>query len=263
MNWICKLALSIVPVNIIALAIVRLETLQRSSGESIRKHFSNNTLLIVAHPDDETMFFGPMILNLLDNNKYLDILCLSDGGSDNLGLQRKQEFKSVMEKLGPLANLKIITDDHLLDGTDQHWDVDDVAYHIDKYIRFKRDQSEAVNTIVSFDSYGVSGHDNHRSIFRALKDLKKRHQKLKLYFLNSVNIVRKYMSFFDALATSMPQLLNRSPDDGGKMTLALNLSGYKKLRQLLTLHKSQMVWFRQLYMIFSRYMFLNDFKVVS
>lgn len=37
------------------------------------------TLLITAHPDDEAMFFGPLIANLVQYNNNIILLCLSQG----------------------------------------------------------------------------------------------------------------------------------------------------------------------------------------
>ncbi len=37
------------------------------------------TLLITAHPDDEAMFFGPLIANLVQYNNDIILLCLSQG----------------------------------------------------------------------------------------------------------------------------------------------------------------------------------------
>lgn len=37
------------------------------------------TLIITAHPDDETMFFAPVILTLLKQGCRVTVLCLSNG----------------------------------------------------------------------------------------------------------------------------------------------------------------------------------------
>lgn len=42
--------------------------------------FAERPLLVVAHPDDETLFFGPTVLGLTqDENKSLSILVVSSG----------------------------------------------------------------------------------------------------------------------------------------------------------------------------------------
>jgi N-acetylglucosaminylphosphatidylinositol deacetylase len=36
-------------------------------------------LFVTAHPDDETMFFSPSILDLVDRGMQVALLCLSTG----------------------------------------------------------------------------------------------------------------------------------------------------------------------------------------
>ena len=40
-----------------------------------------NTLIIIAHPDDESMFFTPVILALRKFSSEVFILCLSEGST--------------------------------------------------------------------------------------------------------------------------------------------------------------------------------------
>lgn len=42
-------------------------------------------MLVIAHPDDESMFFGPALLNLQDEEIFL--LCLSTGFGFGLDLE--------------------------------------------------------------------------------------------------------------------------------------------------------------------------------
>ena len=35
--------------------------------------------MVVAHPDDETMFFGPTVCNLVRSGADVHVLCLSTG----------------------------------------------------------------------------------------------------------------------------------------------------------------------------------------
>jgi len=44
-------------------------------------HNDSNSLLVIAHPDDESMFFIPFIRQ----QSNMEILCLSNGGYDGLG----------------------------------------------------------------------------------------------------------------------------------------------------------------------------------
>jgi len=51
-----------------------------------------NILYIIAHPDDEAMFFQPSIVTLRDKNK-LFLLCLSNGNAEGLGRIREKELE--------------------------------------------------------------------------------------------------------------------------------------------------------------------------
>lgn len=262
MKLLYKLALFLVPINIISVAFIQLELLSRASREVIEKHFNNNTLLVIAHPDDETMFFGPLILNLVEADKHIEILCLSQGESNDLGQQRARELASVAHELGPKVHLTIISDTRLPDEMDSSWDEEIISSYIEKRLIMLGNRP----TIVTFDSHGVSGHMNHRSISKALEKFRSRPKDFfdRIYYLESVNIFRKYISLLDALVAYLLQLLFSSHPVGCQhITVGLNFHQSKELRRLLFLHESQMLWFRQLYSLFARYMFINDFILMN
>lgn len=255
-----RIALTLISTQIL-LAHVALELLYKQSPDNVNKLVGNSTtLLIVAHPDDETMFFGPTIINILANNNSLIILCLSNGDFENLGEQREQEFSNVTRALGSNVTLKVIKDSLLPDNIAIDWNVHNVARHIEKQITSYEGQ---IGTIITFDSYGVSGHSNHRSIFEASKHLKNElNLNIDFYVLKSLTLVRKYSSFLDAIVTFMldyTKIVTQNKD----LIMAINLSEYSNLKQILQLHRSQMVWFRQLYMMFSRYMFINNLEYLD
>ena len=57
-------------------------------------------ILVIAHPDDEAMFFYPTI----SRAKRLHIICLSNGGYDGLGEQREKELQRAARRLGAPVN---------------------------------------------------------------------------------------------------------------------------------------------------------------
>lgn len=59
-------------------------------------------LLLIAHPDDEAMFFSPTMTALTrpDRGNHVKILCLSNGGKDGLGAVRTKEIRESALKLG-------------------------------------------------------------------------------------------------------------------------------------------------------------------
>mmetsp|Transcript_4729 Transcript_4729/g.6371 ORF Transcript_4729/g.6371 Transcript_4729/m.6371 type:complete len:148 (+) Transcript_4729:323-766(+) len=51
-------------------------------------------LLVIAHPDDESMFFGPTLLALAGMQAEVSVLCLSTGNFEGKGKQRSLELKA-------------------------------------------------------------------------------------------------------------------------------------------------------------------------
>jgi len=65
---------------------------------------AKNILLITAHPDDESLFFAPTILSLVEKSRNASInfyqLCLSAGNAEGLGETRKTELDRSLDVLG-------------------------------------------------------------------------------------------------------------------------------------------------------------------
>ena len=94
----------------------------------------------------------------------------------------------------------IIDEKKLLDGMEEFWDPSYIVQLTHKYMEANR-----VDGIISFDNYGVSGHPNHISVGMAIKLLRKdpKLKEVKMYELESVNLVRKFIGpldfFFSAI----------------------------------------------------------------
>ncbi|XP_012266761.1 N-acetylglucosaminyl-phosphatidylinositol de-N-acetylase isoform X2 [Athalia rosae] len=165
-------------------------------------------LLVIAHPDDEVMFFGPMIywmINQRDCEVYL--LCLTIGGDK----KRKEELWASARILGiPEANVTILMSTQLPDDPKVQWPKNIVAETILLHV-----ESYRINAVVTFDKRGVSGHRNHISIFYGVASLcmeNKLPTYCKMYVLETVNILRKYTLVLDLpislLSTSYWYLLS-------------------------------------------------------
>lgn len=216
----------------------------------IRNKSKQNVLLITAHPDDECMFFAPTILSLLREGHHLYLVCLSKGDFNHIGETRKTELQASCNKLGILPNhLTIVDDDRFKDGPDTVWDIDGIGERILAVVK-----RVTANSIITFDNGGVSGHANHIAIYRAVEKLCKGGElgEIAVFTLKSTNIVRKYISFLDIPVSSI-----------FCMTSFVSLpSEVIKSWRAMAAHGSQFVWFRKLYIIFSRYMFVNTLKEI-
>ncbi|XP_068326135.1 uncharacterized protein [Pyrus communis] len=94
------------------------------NGGSVNKR---NVLFVVAHPDDESMFFTPTINYLTSRGHNVHILCLSIGDADGKGTTRKEELYQAS------AILKIITFDNY--GVSGHCNHRDVHYGVRKLLQ--------------------------------------------------------------------------------------------------------------------------------
>ncbi|KAL7748872.1 hypothetical protein RI367_005785 [Sorochytrium milnesiophthora] len=256
-----------------ASALVYVYLLQAASGSRIRATAASTPiatveryLLVVAHPDDECMFFAPILLQLARRGESVWVLCLSTGGYYELGAVRKNELVRSCQALGvPSDRVAVVDDSNLPDNPTVMWDATVV---LDKVIAHKKKHN--ITTIITFDDRGVSGHINHRAIWQALESGKKTHETaLKgttIATLRSTSTVRKYISLFDMLFTATLDLNGKDQSavasTGPKQWLALStLSDVWQARQAMYCHRSQLVWFRRLYILFSRYMVVNVLDV--
>jgi N-acetylglucosaminylphosphatidylinositol deacetylase len=141
--------------------------------QKIQTFFDNPTnqkeikeiLLIIAHPDDEIMFFYPSLKNFIKNNLKIRILCLSNGNFIGLGKIREGEFSQVMKKL-KIEDFVILDDEKLKDDMKLKWNETYVSEKIKNYFLVEDGNGrnfEKIGTILTFDDAGVTKHPNHSS----------------------------------------------------------------------------------------------------
>ena len=133
----------------------------------------------------------------------LYILVLSNGGYDGLGKQREKEMEKAAAEL-KFKGFKVVDDERLQDGPVNHWQPEHVSEHIEKYIAELKTKKVDIGTLVTFDDSGISGHPNHIQVYFGCKHLydSARLPHLDLYTLQTVNLIRKYIGFFDSLFIS-------------------------------------------------------------
>ena len=59
---------------------------------------TNYDLLVVAHPDDEAIFFAGLLLS--ERKRAWKVICVTDGDADKRGAERAKEFQKSMKLLG-------------------------------------------------------------------------------------------------------------------------------------------------------------------
>ena len=81
--------------------------------------------LIIAHPDDEAMFFAPFLISSNFNYCKVSIICLSTGNFDGLGSTRKNELLKCADCHNIDRNhVHIIDHENLQDGKESNWSPD-------------------------------------------------------------------------------------------------------------------------------------------
>ena len=163
MSWIWTIFLTILTAFIINRLYQKYTECSQALSTFLSKQPKGATLLLlIAHPDDESMFFLPLIESLKSYFK-INILCFSNGNADGLGKIREKELKDVAKFL-QIQNLTIIENGYLRDGMKEKWDVSLISKIIDEHYRDNK-----ADIFVTFDNYGVSSHPNHIAVSNGVK----------------------------------------------------------------------------------------------
>lgn len=180
-------------------------------------------VLLIAHPDDESMFFSPTLTRLTDPSlgNHVKVLCLSTGNADGLGETRRKELQTAAMTLGLRRSEDVYVLDNpskFKDGMKEQWDEREIAKvlaqaFLDPDKSKKSGAGEGpratIDALITFDAHGVSSHPNHIALFHGarlfLSNLMRDHPgfacPVALYTLSSINVLRKYSLALDILPT--------------------------------------------------------------
>lgn len=97
MSWLTWPFWAAVPILIVSIWVY---SVQLSQAFPTLKN--KRICLLIAHPDDEAMFFSPTVLALTDpkHGNHFKIICFSTGNADGLGETRKKELVKSATMLG-------------------------------------------------------------------------------------------------------------------------------------------------------------------
>lgn len=113
--------LALVPI-LVSLLLQPLHLGHAFSLRSSTTQYPPRILLLTAHPDDETFFFGPTLTSLIPSSKsnvsgpvtltfpQVYSLCLSVGNADGLGDIRRRELGDSLDILGVAEDQRWILD---------------------------------------------------------------------------------------------------------------------------------------------------------
>ena len=239
-------------------------------------------VLVIAHPDDESMFFVPTLRALKDETVW--IICLTTGDFDGLGKIRSKEIQNA----GKLLNAdKVLVCDRLKDHPTNRWDIVDVEQEIETTLSTAMHSSSISGkywhriVLITFDRFGVSGHVNHVDTYSGVcgiasqgtlnlsGDSGKRKNTIPVRawsLISERNIVRKYfpilswvlllLSFFQTKKASHHNFHDNS------FYLSYRLHEPTLNWKAMATHKSQFVWYRRLFVVFSCYTYVNRLQQI-
>jgi len=208
-------------------------------------------LIIIAHPDDEIMFFTPSILALNKLKIPIKILCLSTGNFYGIGETRKKEFESVSNYLN-LKHNKILNVPELQDNLFSKWD----EKFISKIIKNFLNENKDVNIIFTFDENGVTKHPNHISCFKGIEKFISENRKFvienkyKFFLLESFNPLCQYSLFFPFVFFFFGEI-------------GFFKNNFFEEFKIMKIYQSQFNWKRKLHVISSGYTYFNSFIKVE
>lgn len=226
---------------------------QQRSRSRVEPGPGTSALLVIAHPDDECMFFAPALLRLGARRLPVRLLCLSTGNFYNQGEVRKKELVQSCAVLGiPSSYVTILDHRDLPDHPRVRWDPELIALLILDYMTMHH-----INLVMTFDKNGVSGHANHAAVYYAVRKLwseRKLPNDCQALVLESTNVLRKYISILDLpISWLRPH----------HVMYILQNQEYQQAKAAMYCHQSQLLWFRHLYLYLSRYMVINTFHLLS
>lgn len=115
----------------------------------MKKH----NLIVVAHPDDETIFFGGLVQTY--RRRPWKIICVTDGNADGVGQRRRADFMSACKKLGAAQA--------------EMWDFPDLyEVRVDVARLTARLNNEAAAEVFTHGILGEYGHPHHQDVCLAV-----------------------------------------------------------------------------------------------
>jgi N-acetylglucosaminylphosphatidylinositol deacetylase len=250
-------------------------------------------VLVTAHPDDESMFFLPTVVRLLDAGAEVWLLCLTTGNYDGLGESRSQELHRACQDVIGIQKVILLDELAFADHPNRAWPIEETSSSIQtalqQAVEQEPDKKFRSIDLITFDQEGVSNHVNHRDTFFAVRHFydhqkiisKKSHSLPPIRALWTLDTVKnpciKYIPVLEWLLLiifwcgldsdwllSKPAALD---SDGCDSCDSCVVQVYRMHQPALNwkamaAHHSQFVWYRRLFVVFSCYTYHNRLQKV-
>jgi N-acetylglucosaminylphosphatidylinositol deacetylase len=264
-------------------------------------------VLIIAHPDDESMFFLPWIYSTIHlrqksgASSVMWLLCLTTGNYDGLGNLRSQELYNVNEMVLNNSFQKVILLDQpdvIMDHPLQRWDIAMTTQQLYVTLQNALNQEYGRNArplamnFITFDEGGISGHVNHIDTFKAVQLLFANRKVMSsqtdqpfladtvtAWTLETIrNPIIKYLPIGEWIrlllcnmgwyGTNIQQQVYKDDETNNKAytpemqpsTILCRLLQPTINWHAMSTHRSQFVWYRRLFVVFSIYTYQNRLR---
>ncbi|CAI5471537.1 unnamed protein product, partial [Closterium sp. Yama58-4] len=157
--------------------------------------------------------------------------------AEGLGSTRRAELRAAAATLGIAQHcVEVVDHPQLQDGMDQSWPSDVIAGLVIDFV--KRHQ---IQTLLTFDSWGVSGHPNHRAISNALSTMVDNGSlQVPVWQLNSAWLHVKFLGLLGVLIIWTHFLITRHLSTPGSRIYFICPSMLPSMRAMRA-HRSQFV----------------------
>jgi LmbE family N-acetylglucosaminyl deacetylase len=115
--------------------------------------FPGDSLVVFAHPDDETAYFGGLLL--AEIAERADLLCVTDGNFDGRGVQRRAELTRACEMMKVRSVECLGYTDHPM----LHLPVEELGAELRRRV-----QERGYRTVFTHSAHGEYGHFNHMDV---------------------------------------------------------------------------------------------------
>ena len=251
-------------------------------------------MLVISHPDDEAMFFGPTLESLKKTTNVIATtkvfcICLSNGNASGLGQTRAKELKKSTLEVFKLDGCVIADSEDLQDGMENAWPLEEIANVVHECV-----QHYSPDVILTFDERGVSKHPNHvqthRGVMRFIVEAKlgaipnaeyTEENVPEVWVLETMPFYRTFMGAMDYWASVITTTTRKKKgskntsnesSNSNSSSLAAGASSTSSssvmfcsrnpslVLEAMRTHATQWVWYRKLYVAFSRYSLLNTLR---
>ena len=226
-------------------------------------------VFVIAHPDDESMFFLPTICGLQKDHKRW-LLCLSNGNYNGLGSTREIELHRAGGYLG-FDRIVVVNHDELQDSPTQRWSKHAVARVFEEIL--PRSSSDTHVLLYTFDEKGVSGHINHVDTYLGVQfylqtmDRTPQGTILGFQLTTEISLRRKYLPllhwvFFLCTLVGIRRNTTTTPKPARTHSTHFTLYQPWINWKCMAYHASQFVWYRRLFVVFSCYTYENRWRPI-